>query len=113
MSPCQSCGACCASFRVSFPESEIDNQPGGYVPAGLTEMITASQACMLGTGAVPVRCRALSGTIGVEVRCAIYEFRPQVCRDFAPLAAVGEGDEACNAARRRHRLPPLSRSPRG
>jgi Fe-S-cluster containining protein len=48
----------------------------------------------------------LRGIIGDSVSCAIYEFRPSACRDFAPLAAVGRGDEACNEARRHHQLPP-------
>jgi Fe-S-cluster containining protein len=54
-----------------------------------------------------LRCVALRGRIGEAVSCAIYEFRPVACRDFAPLAAVGNGDEACNDARRRHGLAPL------
>lgn len=77
------------------------------MPAGLTEPAGAQRACMLGTAAAPRRCVALRGQIGTAVACAIYEFRPDACRDFAPLAAVGRGDEACNDARRRHQLPPL------
>ena len=34
--PCESCGACCAQFRVSFYWSESDAHPGGRVPASLT-----------------------------------------------------------------------------
>jgi len=64
-------------------------------------------ACMKGTGQFPIRCTALRGEIGREVGCAIYEFRPSPCREFAPLAAVGRGDDACNDARRRHGLSPL------
>lgn len=104
---CQACGACCGTFRVAFHESELDDQPGGFVPAGLTETIAHGAVCMRGTGAAPVRCVALRGTIGEAVACAIYDMRPSPCRDFAPLAAVGRGDEACNDARRRHGLPPL------
>ena len=107
MSPCQACGACCAAFRVSFPSDEVDDVPGGRVPAGLTEPIASRLACMRGTASPPSRCVALRGAIGEAVSCAIYEFRPGACREFAPLAAVGRGDEACNEARRRHRLPPL------
>jgi Fe-S-cluster containining protein len=77
------------------------------VPAALTETVTAALACMRGTGAAPRRCVALRGEIGREVSCAIYEFRPSPCREFAPLAALGRGDDACNDARRRHGLPPL------
>ncbi|RTL51414.1 MAG: YkgJ family cysteine cluster protein [Rhodocyclaceae bacterium] len=104
---CQSCGACCATYRVSFYCGEMDEYPGGIVPTGLVEQINATMACMKGTGSQPPRCVALHGEIGKSVSCAIYEFRPSPCREFAPLAAVGRGDDACADARRRHGLPPL------
>lgn len=108
MSPCQSCGACCASYRVSFPCYEVDDLPGGQVPAALVESVGPHIVCMRGTAAAPVRCVALRGTLGNAVSCAIYEFRPSACQEFAPLAALGRGDEACNEARRRHGLPELA-----
>jgi len=104
---CQHCGACCATYRVSFYTGEMDDFPGGVVPSGLVEKINDVMACMRGTDRQPPRCTALQGTIGVEVGCAIYEFRPSPCREFAPYAAIGQGDDACNEARRRHGLPPL------
>ena len=108
MSPCQSCGACCATFRVSFPCHEVDDLPDGTVPEALVESIGPHLACMRGTGNAPMRCVALRGTIGASVSCAIYEIRPSACREFAPLAALGRGDEACNEARRRHGLADLT-----
>jgi Fe-S-cluster containining protein len=105
--PCQRCGACCAAFRVSFYSGEVDDMPGGTVPAGLVEQIGPSRACMLGTAAAPVRCRALHGEIGREVSCAIYEFRPSPCREFAPFAVLGTADERCTEARRKYGLAPL------
>jgi len=84
--------------------------PGGRVPAGLVEPVGSQLVCMRGTAAPPLRCVALRGRIGEAVSCAIFEFRPEACREFAPLAAVGHGDEACTEARRRHQLPPLSSS---
>jgi hypothetical protein len=108
VSPCQSCGACCAAYRVSFSCHEVDDLPGGSVPEALVESVAPHLVCMRGTASAPVRCVALRGKIGEAVRCAIYEFRPSACREFAPLAAVGRGDEACNEARRRHGLPELS-----
>ena len=107
VSPCQGCGACCATFRVSLPESEADDHPGGTVPAALLEAAGTGLACMRGTADAPRRCVALRGRIGEAVSCAIYESRPQACREFAPLAALGRGDEACDDARRRHGLPVL------
>ncbi|MRR51063.1 MAG: YkgJ family cysteine cluster protein [Rhodocyclaceae bacterium] len=105
--PCQSCGACCATYRVSFYCGEVDSLPGGIVPSGLVEDLTPVMSCMRGTSHQPPRCVALRGEIGSQVSCAIYEFRPSPCREFAPLASVGVGDDACNAARRRHGLTPL------
>ncbi|HWT54227.1 MAG TPA: YkgJ family cysteine cluster protein [Rhodocyclaceae bacterium] len=107
LNACQKCGACCATYRVSFYSGEMDEFPGGIVPSGLVEQINDVMACMRGTERHPVRCVALRGEIGVEVGCAIYEFRPSPCRDFAPYANLGQGDEACADARRRHGLPPL------
>jgi Fe-S-cluster containining protein len=92
---------------VSFGIEELDDVPGGSVPAALVEPVTSQLVCMRGTAAAPSRCVALRGRIGEAVSCAIYEFRPAACRDFAPLAAVGRGDEACSDARRRHGLLPL------
>jgi hypothetical protein len=105
--PCQSCGACCATYRVTLHQSELDECPGGLVPSGLTDSYSGAVACMRGTAAQPPRCVALRGVIGREVSCAIYEYRPCACREFAPLAAVGRGDQACADARRRHGLVPL------
>ncbi len=105
-SPCRSCGACCASLRVTLPLCELDSR-GGSTPAELTTPYTATTACMREAPGAPGRCIALVGAIGQEVRCAIYPKRPAACREFAPLALLGIGDESCNAARRRHGLPPL------
>ena len=56
---------------------------------------------MLGTGEVPIRCVALSGTVGVSVDCTIYGQRPAPCHELT------EGSYACNKARARHGLPAL------
>lgn len=108
MNVCQSCGACCATLRVSFPADEVDDRPGGCVPRGMTEpygnvftMRTTAEGC----------CVALRGTVGgggAGVTCAIYDLRPSTCREFAPLAALGWGDEACDEVRRRRGLRPLT-----
>jgi uncharacterized protein len=108
---CQTCGACCATYQVSFHRDELDDAPGGWVPSGLAECVTATSVCMRGSAAQPPRCVALRGEVGASVACAIYEFRPSPCREFAPLASVGRGDQACNDARRRHQLPPLDGVP--
>jgi len=36
---CTRCGACCATYRVSFLRHELDSEPGGWVPVAFTEAI--------------------------------------------------------------------------
>lgn len=105
--PCQSCGACCITFRITLPRIELDSVPGGRVPVALTEPYTATTACMREHPDMPGRCIALEGVVGVRVSCTIYAHRPAACSEFAPLSALGIGDDACNEARRRQGLPPL------
>ncbi|MGH6626947.1 MAG: YkgJ family cysteine cluster protein [Burkholderiaceae bacterium] len=100
MSACTSCGACCASFRVDFAVYELDEM-GGSVPSGLALEVNGSTCRMRGTDHVPIRCAALSGTLGEQVACGIYEWRPSPCREFEA------GSDACARARMRHGLPPL------
>ena len=100
MSACTHCGACCASFRVDFAVYELDDM-GGQVPAGLAFEVYGSTCRMRGTDHVPIRCVALTGKLGEQVACGIYEWRPSPCREFE------EGSDACNKARLRHGLPPL------
>ena len=103
---CRSCGACCASLRVTLPRCELESH-GGEVPDALTETYTPTTACMREHPEIPGRCIALEGKVGLAVNCSIYARRPAACREFAPLAILGHGDEACNEARRRCGLPPL------
>jgi uncharacterized protein len=110
-SPCLDCGACCATFRVSFYWAETDDAPGGQVPAALTGKVDAHRRCMSGTNTPTPRCVALQGRIGEAVSCGIYEQRPSPCRDFQPFDADGEPEPRCSAARARWNLPPLARQP--
>jgi uncharacterized protein len=98
--PCLGCGACCASFRVDFANDELEDQAGS-VPAGLAVEVTSTISRMRGTDHSPPRCAALTGRVGQQVACGIYEWRPSPCREFEA------GGNACNTARRRHGLPPL------
>jgi Fe-S-cluster containining protein len=104
MSPCQSCGACCARFRVSYHWNE-------KVPAGYFEETTPmfrslkSEKDLAGRP----RCNALGGVIGVEVACGIYENRPTPCRDFKySYEDGGPKDLRCDEARLRSGLIPLT-----
>jgi uncharacterized protein len=96
--PCQRCGACCASFRVSFYWSEADVLG---LPASAIEQAGPLRACMAGTNTTAPRCVALRGTIGGKVDCTLYSIRPSPCRE------VQSGDEKCGKARAKHGLHPL------
>ncbi len=98
-SPCQRCGACCATFRVSFYWAEADAT--GLDPA-LTRPLTPFHACMAGTHLPSPRCVALAGDIGAGVQCTVYAARPSPCRELLP------GEDKCHRARARHGLPSLA-----
>jgi Fe-S-cluster containining protein len=99
-SACLSCGACCAGFRVDFSVHESEEH-GGCVPAGLSVPVTEGILRMRGTDHARPRCAALTGQVGQQAACGIYEWRPSPCREFE------EGSDACARARTRHGLPPL------
>lgn len=107
LDPCQRCGACCAAFRVDFHVSERASDDTSGVPLAMTVPVTASLVRMRGTDDASPRCTALEGEIGRSVGCSIYANRPSPCREFAPYAALGIGEPACDRARRRHGLLPL------
>ena len=98
--PCLTCGACCASFRVDFSVQESE-EAGGQVPAGLAVEVNGNICRMRGTDHSPPRCAALTGKIGQQVACGIYEWRPNPCRELEP------GSDACARARMRHGLAGL------
>lgn len=111
--PCLTCGACCASFRVSFYWAEADPRNPDGVPEELTEALPPLLRCMRGTNRNPPRCVALEGEIGRSVRCTIHARRPTPCREFGvqwtegrPVASAEELAR-CNRARARWNLPPL------
>ena len=97
-SPCLSCGACCAHFRVSFYWAEAEAR---QIPVHLVQPLTPVMACLSGTHGKQPRCEALQGTVGEQVACGIYEHRPEPCREVQP------GDEKCLRARARHGLGAL------
>lgn len=105
--PCLRCGACCASFRVDFAREEWEDE-GGCVPSGLAVEVNHHTCRMRGTDHALPRCAALVGRVGEQAWCGIYEWRPSPCREFGARAPLGIGDEACDRARARHGLPPLS-----
>ena len=109
LSICERCGACCASYRVDFHPSELARMTGGAgVPVEMAMPLTPKLLRMKGTDDAAPRCIALVGEIGCQVGCQIYEHRPSPCHEFNPWAALGIADQACDRARRRHGLQPLS-----
>lgn len=102
MSPCQTCGACCASLRVDFHPAELAG--GAYawgegVPVAMTVAVTPAIVRLRGTDDHPPRCVALLGEVGETVQCAIYDARPSPCREF------DVEHDACRQARQRCGLP--------
>jgi Fe-S-cluster containining protein len=93
---CQQCGACCATYRVSFYWAETSDAPGGLVPAELTQDISPHMRCMRGTYTKQPRCVALSGEIGQQVGCTIYAQRSSTCRELQA------GTDQCIRARALH-----------
>lgn len=98
---CIECGACCASFRVSFYWGEATAHEHGTVPLELTTPISPHHVCMKGTEQKPVSCIALEGEVGHKVSCNIYALRSSTCRTFEA------GSEECAKARQIHGLPAL------
>jgi len=97
--PCQQCGACCASFRVSFYWAEAAARG---LPEAAVEPVTQHLSCMTGTNRAQPHCSALEGQVGQQVRCLLYPQRPSPCREVQP------GEDKCNRARAAYGLPPLS-----
>lgn len=109
--PCLSCGACCASYRVSFDveESKLNNKNRDWcVPVNMTENNGNSTFSMKGTNQKHrPSCFALKGEIGKKVTCEIYINRPSPCRQFTASFEDGKRHPRCDEARKKHGLKPL------
>lgn len=100
---CVKCGACCCDdWDVLLDPSETDAYERRPHLLRLTVLYTSRLGWELrflkkrpGTGT----CIALDGDIG-NVRCAIYEDRPSLCRQFEA------GSDLCRDARRRFGVDP-------
>ncbi len=107
--PCQSCGACCGHFRVSFYWRETEPSERTFpVPVELTEDVSTHLRCMKGTNQKHYnRCVALEGKVGTQVSCSIYLHRPSPCREFSYSYENGIRNPRCDEARGAYGLPPL------
>lgn len=105
--PCLTCGACCACYRVSFYWSQTDEATESGVPAHLTEKLNNFRVVMRGTNRPNPRCIGLDGEIGVNVRCTIYDRRPQPCRELQFSGKAEAREEKCDKARAAWGLPLL------
>lgn len=96
--PCQSCGACCAYYRVSF--HWLETLPESHaVPEILTQNISPHKIAMKGTNQQNPNCIALLGLIGKSTSCQIYTNRPSTCRSFNPSYEDGQKNINCEKAR--------------
>ncbi len=85
---CRRCGACC-SYSDDWPRFALESAARlSAIPARFRDDERGRMRC---EGS---RCSALTGEVGRAVACAVYDARPDVCRDCQP------GDDACRAARR-------------
>jgi Fe-S-cluster containining protein len=96
LSPCNACGACCA-YSSDWPRFTTEDDVAlDHLPR---EFVAGNMSGMRCDGA---RCSALLGHVGVSTSCAVYAHRPDVCRACEP------GDDACQMARAKYGLPPLT-----
>lgn len=110
MHPCQSCGACCATYRVSFSQSELDTHSAGKVPVEVVDDPNQKTVSLTGTAkSGRPACAQLKGRIGQQVACQIYECRPSPCRNFKASFEDGLHRPRCDEARKAHGLKPLKR----
>lgn len=104
--PCRECGACCAAtyddgYVADLDLDGVDEERMG--PDRLRRMTVVvgygTETTHRATKAKENRqghivCQALRGTVGGICSCAIYRYRPTVCREFP------RGSRACLEARR-------------
>jgi len=106
--PCLTCGACCTHLRVSFHWSET--LPESFaVPIVMTEPISNHMLCMKGTNVAveKSRCECLTGEVGQDVQCNIYQNRSSTCRDFIASYENGGQNQFCDFLRSEYGLSPL------
>ena len=90
---CTTCGLCCvapAPHNVGYVDASDYDGPD---PARWLRPDPHHQVDAVMRQRRDGRCKALKGTVGACVSCAIYDHRPNVCYEYAP------GGDACLAVR--------------
>jgi len=106
--PCQTCGACCAHFRVTFSKEELE--PLGATPRSVVVNPDQNQVTLKGTEVRhSIGCKQLHGKVGQLVACGIYEQRPSPCRVFEASYESGHKNIRCDEARAKHGLRALTK----
>ena len=94
---CTKCGACCVSDfdapdYVHLLPKELDRlsqaERNRYIYTDRTYGKPQTSMKTAYDKAGNCRCKALEGDLSKEVKCAIYEDRPDVCRNFQPETDV-------------------------
>lgn len=96
--PCVDCGACCSYFRVKFDLSKNPQVPIHKV------VIVKKEAYMKGAYKFKGRCEVLTGTVGKDAKCSMYEQRPDLCAAFPVWLPNGKQNPRCIKAREYHGL---------
>ena len=79
-----------------------------HVPINLVVSESPDEYVMKGTNTLTnTRCVALTGTVGKDGSCTIYENRPSACRKFEASYEYGIKEPRCDEARAVHGLPSL------
>ncbi len=107
---CETCGACCCNPQENREEGYVDYVEIGrrdrlYRRKTLLERFAVENAegqLHLRIVGQDQRCAALTGTVGRDVSCEIYPYRPAPCRRVEP------GDAECLLARRERGVDPDS-----
>ena len=106
--PCQTCGACCTSFEVSFPVTEL-SENSFHVPENRTFKIDEQTRALKTLNKENMRCQSLEGHLGKMVSCRIYNNRPSPCRNFKASFEDGIANPRCDQVRQERGMKPLTK----
>lgn len=100
---CQTCGACCV-FHLCVAVGAADKRISPEYYWEVTRESERGEIVVdrfMRRDEETMQCTALTGTVGVNVGCGVYEHRPQVCRDFEA------GSDKCHGVRRAFGIEPF------